>query len=274
MPNTETSVEAKARVSAHFNHYYLNLPSIDFPVTGDLSAPPINDGAYQRVYTTGSTRFIVNACKKFSISVTSAIHSAYLGAIYTIAPAEKRSRPYASLMPVQVRKRLPSTSPFRENGAWDAARVLMLVVPAGLDFLFRAQSLSKQYALANTDSWLKEDMRETSRQLGAPPDGVPPTSPSMPWFTSFGVLDDGIIRPDHSGFEIERVAAWADNVGPGIVLTAWTFKGHLNVQISWNLAYHSREQILQVLDLIDGELKKGLGAEIVLEETRGLERMY
>lgn len=272
--NTETTANAKERVAAHFKNYYAHLPSIDYAATGELSAMPSNDGAYQRVYNAETTTEIVRACKGLSLSVTSAIHSAFVGVMYRISSVNKQSHSYASLMPAQVRKRLPVSSPYRENGCWDAARPLMLALPSGLDFKGRAQSLSQQYSLANSEHWLREDLHEIYEHLNTPPPGTPPIPQSMGWFTSFGVLDNGVIEPDHGEFSIHRVAAWADNVGPGIVLTAWTFKDQMNIQISWNFAYHTSEQINQTLDLIDEEFRHELGVTIAIDETRGVNRLY
>ena len=279
MPNKESTPEAKERIEKHFAEYYEHLPSIDFPITGDISAPATNDMAYQRVYTSSSTTAIVRACKSASVSVTAAIHAAYIGSVWKIVDPAHRSRSYASLMPAQVRTRLPPASPHRHNGCWDAARGLMLHVPSGLDFVERAQMLRSQYALADSPQWLHEDIREVAVQmLKGPPSYLDPQPASMPWFTSFGVLDrdkeSGVIVPEHGGMKIDNVSAWADNVGPGIVMTVWTFRGRLNVQVSWNLAFHTEEQVGGLMDLVDEELTGGLGIELKVEEVRGKGCLY
>lgn len=275
MPDTESTPEAKSRVEKYFADHYTYLPSIDFPITGDTSAPPTNNKAYQRVYTAASTSTIIKACKTNSISVTAAVHSAYIGAVWQIVDPANRSRSYASMMPAQVRKRLPASSPHHNNGCWDAARGLMLHIPNGKDFLTRARMLKSQYALADSEQWLHEDIREVAVQtLRGPLAGVEAQPQSMPWFTSFGVLDRDVIMSEHGALKVENVSAWADNVGPGIVMTVWTFVGQLNVQISWNLAYHTEEQVMRVLSLVDEELSKGLGIRIEVEEIRGKDSLY
>lgn len=275
MPNKVSTPEAKARMEKHFEDYYDHLPSLDFPITGDFSAAPTNDKAYLRVHTTTSTSDLVKRCRSNSVSVTAAIHSAYIGAVRQIVDPDKRNRPYALMMPAQVRTRLPASSPHRENGCWDASRGLMLHVPSGKDFLTRARILKAQYALADSEQWLHEDIREfTVQALNRPPAYLESQQPNMPYFSNLGVLDRDIIVPEHGKLNIDHVSAWADNLGPGIVMTVWMFRGRLNVQVSWNLAYHTEEQVNRVMELVGEELAGGLGVTVEVEEIRGKDRLY
>lgn len=271
MPNQpESSLASKIRVKAHFNNYYSHLPSIDYTLQGDLSTPTAALKLSQRSYSQSSTRALILACKSHNISVTAAIHSAYISAVRAVASPQKRSRPYASLMPAQVRTRLPPTSPQRDQGCWAATQMLMLAVPADLDFLDSAKSLKKQYALAGTEEWLYEDMRETSVQFGLMGVNAPKETEVsvMPYFTSLGVLDGDVIVAEHGDVVVEHVTAYADNISGGVVMHVWTFGGRMSIQLTWNEAYHGDEQIQKTLDHLDRVLERELALEWVVEGRR------
>lgn len=274
MPNQRSTPEAGTRVKTYFADYHSKSPCIDFAIQGSPSAGPSYVKVSQRTYTPASTSSLVNACKVKGITVTSAVHSAYLGAVWHMAEPSKRNRSYACIMPAQVRKRLPVSSPFREQGCWNSAQLLILTAPAGQDFLTRARGLRQQYGLADQETWLHEDMREVSERMMEPPANTPSEPEALPYFTSMGVLDGDLIVPEHRGMEIEKVAVWADPTGPGIVLSLWTFRRRLNIQVSWNVAFHGDSQIQEVMSMIDRILAVELEVEIRIEEVRGADCLY
>jgi hypothetical protein len=269
MPNQQSTPEAKTRIETSIADYTSQLPALDFPIQGSLSAGPSYVNLNHRIYTPASTSSLLSACRAKGISVTSAIHSAYLGAVWDVAEPSKRDRSYACIMPAQVRNRLPASSPFREQGCWNSAQLLMLAAPAGQDFLTRARGLRRQYARADQETWLREDMREASRQTTEYFANAPPEPVALPYLTSMGLLDGDVIVSEHGGLKIETVTVWADPIGPGIVLGLWTFRGRLNIQISWNVAFHGDGQIQEVMDMIDRILAVELGVEMEIEEVRG-----
>lgn len=57
-------------------------------------------------------------------------------------------------------------------------------------------------------------------------------------------------------------------------MTVWTFREKLNVQVLWNLAYHTEEQVGRMMQLVDEELARGLGVKVEVEEVRGRDRLY
>lgn len=274
MPNQQSTPEAKTRIESYFADYYSKLPCIDFPIQGSPSAAPSYVKVHQRTYTPASTSSLVSACKAKGITVTSAIHSAYLGVVWHVAQPSKRNRSYACIMPAQVRKRLPASSPFREQGCWNSAQLLLLTAPAGQGFLTRAQDLRKQYGLADQETWLHVDMRAISERMMEPPANTPLEPEALPHFTSMGVLDGDLIVPEHGGMKVEKVAVWADPTGPGIVLSLWTFRGRLSIQISWNVAFHGDSQIQEVMDMIDRMLAVELEVEMGIEEVREADCLY
>jgi hypothetical protein len=274
MPNKQSPPESKARIEKHFSKYRSHLPTIEFPAKGSLSAPPSDMKRSQRIYTASSTSRLVRACKAKGISTTAAIHSAYLGAVWQLAPADNKDRSYASMMPAQVRTRLPVSSPYREQGCWSAALMLYITAPVNQDFLTRAQLLREQYKLADDPTWLCEDARELIRQTQNPSGETPAGPAAIPWFTSIGLLDGPAFVPDHGDLKVERVAVWADNFGPGIVLGQWSFRGRLNLHIHWNVSYQTDIHIKDCLDKLEEILSMELGAEMVVEETRGHDQVY
>ncbi|KAI4124458.1 MAG: hypothetical protein LQ347_005725 [Umbilicaria vellea] len=274
MPDQHSSPEAKTRIESYFADYYSKLPCIDFPIQGSPSAGPSYVKVNQRIYSPAPTSSLISACRANGITVTSAIHSAYLGVVWHVAESSKRNRSYACVMPAQVRKRLPTSSPYREQGCWNSAQLLMLTAPAGQEFLTRARGFRKQYGLADQETWLHEDMRAMSERMLEPPGTSPAEPEALPFFTSMGVLDGDLILSEHGGMKVEKVAVWADPTGPGIVLSLWTFRGRLNIQISWNIAFHGDGQIQEVMDMIDTVLAVELEVKMGIEEVRGADCLY
>lgn len=265
MPNKSTSSESKMRIQQILADYDSKLPPLDFPMQGDVSAIPSSVKLNLRRYKETATSNLVKLCKAKGISVTSAVHSAYLEAVWQLADDDKKSRNYAGMMPAQVRTRLPRTSPYRDQGAWNASQMLMLSTAVGQDFLTRALDLKRQYALADQQTWLFEDTREMSEQLRTHPLAL---EASMPWFTSHGVLDREMIPPNHGNLKIEKVMVFADPVlGPGIVLGVWTFRGKMTIEVHWNTAFYSDSVMQSTLDIIDKTLNTELGLEIEIEEA-------
>jgi hypothetical protein len=275
MPHGQSTPEAKARVEKRFDKYYSSLPCIDFPTQGSPSDPFSTAKEIRHTYSPSTTSNLRAACKALGgITVTSAVHSAYLGAVWTMAPSEHHSRNYASIMPAQVRTRLPASSPYRDQGCWSAAQMLMLTLPPNQDFLTRARDLRSQYKLADQESWWYEDALETGEQVSqlaakTPPDGQPVSSP---WFTGLGLLDgDGeTIVSEHGDptiIKVDDVDFFADPLSPGIVLRVWTFRGRLNIHVVWNAAYHADEQLRRLMDAIDKSLAAHLGVEVEVERT-------
>jgi hypothetical protein len=265
MPNKSTSTESNARIQRILADYDSRLPPLDFPMQGDPSAVPSSVKLNLRRYKETTTSDLVKACKAKGISVTSAVHSAYLEAVWQLADDDKKSRNYASMMPAQVRTRLPQTSPYRNQGAWNASQMLMLSTAVGQNFLTRALDLKRQYAVADQQTWLYEDTREMSEQLRTHPLAL---EASMPWFTSHGVLDREMIPPNHGRLKIDKVMVFADPVlGPGIVLGVWTFRGKMTVEVHWNTAFYSDSVMQSTLDIIDKTLSAELEMEIEIEEA-------
>ncbi|KAK7906169.1 hypothetical protein LTR67_000895 [Exophiala xenobiotica] len=277
MPPRQSPPEAKARVEKRFDNYYSSLPCIDFPTQGSPSDPFSTAKEIRHTYNPSTTSNLRAACKALGgITITSAVHSAYLGAVWTMAPPQHRSRNYASIMPAQVRTRLPASSPYRDQGCWSAAQMLMLTLPPNQTFLTRARDLRSQYKLADQESWWYEDALETSEQVSqlavrTPPDGQPVSSP---WFTGLGLLDgDGeteTIASEHGDptiINVDDVDFFADPLSPGIVLRVWTFRGRLNIHVVWNAAYHAEGQLRRLMDAIDKSLAAHLGLEVEVERT-------
>ncbi|KAK5046170.1 hypothetical protein LTR84_008627 [Exophiala bonariae] len=265
MPNKSTSPESKLRIQRILADYDSKLPPVDFPMQGDPSTTPTSVKLHLRRYKEGATSGLARACKAKGISVTSAVHSAYLEAVWKLADSDKRGRNYASMMPAQVRTRLPETSPFRDQGGWNASQMLMITAATGQGFLSRALDLKRQYAVADQQTWLYEDTREMSEQLRTHPLAL---EASMPWFTSHGVLDREMIPSKHGKLTVENIMVFADPVlGPGIVLGVWTFAGKMSIEVHWNTAFYHDSIMQKTLDVIEQTLNAELGLEMEVEHS-------
>ena len=274
MPNKTSSTASADRISKHMSHYTSHLPCIEFPTSAPLTSPPSSMKRAQRIYTPASTTTLIHASKRASISITATIHSAYLSAIYSIPSLTQRIRSYASMMPAQVRTRLPPSSPYRNQACWSSANMLFLAFPPNQSFHERAHTLRQQYKLADSPQWLYEDAREVVQRTLHPSGETPAGPAAIPWFTAIGLLDGETLQSTHGGISVERATVWADNPGPGIVLGQWSFRGRLNIQIHWNVAFQSEGEINGCLDEMERVLERELGVQMVLEEVRGGDEVY
>ena len=73
----------------------------------------------------------------------------------------------------------------------------------------------------------------------------------------YGCGEEG--KEEEALLTLEDVHGWADPLGPGCVLTVWSFRERLNVQISWNMAFHGRGLVGEILDGMEERLGGELG---------------
>lgn len=291
MPNRTASSESKKRVANRIKKMSDKLSrNMHIAITGngkEAERKPFKIN--ERIYSATCTSSMAERCKGANISVTSAIHAAYLCALYAhvnkvSAESRKENLSYASIMPAQVRTRIQNgTSYLRKQGCWNAALMLFLaldLIPkqnGELDLMSLAKSLKDQYQTANQTEWLNEDARQTSEQLiefftktiGNAP--VDPSNVAIPYFTSLGILDKEVINKvqgdEKINIQVNRVSAWADSVAPGIVMRVWTFDGRLNIQIASNEAWHLEEQIEEILNDMQVKLSKTFDLPFNAEEV-------
>jgi hypothetical protein len=271
MGNRATTPAAQARVDADFANFYANHPSVDFTTISGFSTPPSNMKLHQRIYTPKSTSLLVKACKDNSLSVTAAIHAMYIGAVWQQAPFNEKHRPYACMMPAEMRNRLPASLGVRDQGAWCPAQQLLLTVPPGQDFFTRARHLRSQYERANQPEWLYEDMCAISEGRVKFFANGPATTSALPWFSALGILDTKAISSVKGKFQIERLAVWSDFLSPGVTLIIWTFQSMLNIQFAWNTAYHDDKQISQVVKFMEEAISLELGVKLAIHEARDVD---
>lgn len=97
----------------------------------------------------------------------------------------------------------------------------------------------------------------------------PPVPSSMPIFSSFGNID-GRLQSRYTGFgtEVEVEDFWCtlDEVTADLYVGAWTFRGRLSLQVGYNVVFHERESVERWAGLVKGELVRGLGVDLDVEE--------
>ncbi|PWN33432.1 uncharacterized protein FA14DRAFT_190581 [Meira miltonrushii] len=274
--DTQSSSASKERVARR-------LKEMSDKMSNNLHVAITSDGANadkspykinERVYSASFTSTLAKKCKNANVSVTSAIHAAYLCALYTEATDKQEKVTYASIMPAQVRTRInDGKSLLRQQGCWNAALMLFLaldLVPIQdgvLDLISVARALKQQYQIATGRDWLYEDARQTSVQLI---EFFTQTIGNAPTNKTARVLDKEVINKQHgdekANLQINKISAWADSIASGMVMRVWTFDGRLNIQLSSNQAWHSEEQIERLLDRTEEELKKAFDFVVRAEE--------
>ncbi|RMZ89572.1 hypothetical protein DV736_g3182, partial [Chaetothyriales sp. CBS 134916] len=257
----------RARVEKAIAEHFSTYPPLEFPSHGNLAGSPSPVAMHRITFSTESTTLLIQACKPLCVTITSAVHAAYLGAVITISPDP--SRAYACIMPAQLRKRLPASSPYRDQACWNAAKPMYLSAPSNQDFLTRAKYLRNQYTTADTEEWLYGDMEEERKIVVEHASKVPLTSAALPYFTACGRLDGDIIVPDHRPITVDDVYVFADpSDWPAVVLGTWTFRGMLNVEIHYNKAVYAAKDVDTMLDRLVETLK----SELLDRKTVKIER--
>jgi hypothetical protein len=272
-----TPPEAAARVKARYEAHKPRRPCIEVPirtVTAETTSGPAC--ALREVITAESTTALADACRKVGLTVTTAAHAAYILSIWPLIPEKNHDRWYASMMPVQIRTQICSQR-IRKSGCWNSAQMILLSSPPpsskqhNMDFVARARDLRAQYAVASAPTWLGEEFREESEQMKGLFTGAPEGPAAEPWFTSLGALEKLLSEngryPEGNLRVGDNVSAWGDPVGPGMVLTVWSWKGKCILQGTWNGAFHGRDVVERVLAGIRKEILAGLGIDLSVERV-------
>lgn len=263
-----TSAAAQARVDADFARFYASQPSVTFPTMTPPAMTPSHMRLHQRIYTRESTDQLVYTCKTYGITVTAAVHAAYLAAVWQVAEPSTRSLSYSAMIPAQIRSRLHQSSRLRDQGAWCTAQQLLVTVPPGQDFLTRARQIRQQYRRSEDPEWLHEDMRAITEARLKYFISASEKPSGMPWFSSLGFLDRGVISPRQGQIQIQNILIWSDFLSPGVTLMVWTFDGQLNLQFAWNEAFHTDNQIKQAIEVIETTLDTGLSVPLDMQTVR------
>ncbi|KAJ5159372.1 uncharacterized protein N7482_006376 [Penicillium canariense] len=272
-----TSSDAQQRVDADYARFYAAQPSINFASLTPLRGIPSHIRLHQRIYTQQTTNQLLARCKAHAITVSAAIHTAYLAAVWQLADPSTRSRSYAGMMPAQIRSRLAPTSALHDQGAWSPAQQLLITLKAPskdsnnpAQFVARAQTVRQQYQRVREPDWLYADQRAiTAARVHYFASSGGDTS-VMPWFSSLGPLDQGLFPAVIGAFRIHNFACWSDFLSAGITLMVWTHDGMLSLQAFWNAAFHADDQIRQTLDVVEGVLGDGLGGGWPRRRSTGL----
>lgn len=270
-----TSPDAQQRVDQDYARFYAAQPSINFSSLTPLHGTPSHMRLHQRIYTPHTTNQVIARCKDHGVTVTAAMHAAYLAAVWELADPSTRSRSYAGMIPAQIRSRLPPTSALRDQGAWSPAQQLFITLaPPSKDssdavqLVARAQILGQQYQRASEPEWLYADQRAiTAARLHyfASMDGNPS---AMPWFSSLGSLDKGLFPGVVGAFRVHNLFCWSDFLSAGITLMVWTHDGMLSLQVFWNASFHADDQIRRALDKVENIITHGLGETLAAQTVR------
>lgn len=270
-----TDPSAQQRVDDDFARFYAAQPSVTFDSLSPMHGIPSHMRLHQRIYTRQSTNQLLARCKAYTVTVTAAIHAAYLAAVWQLASPSKRSWSYAGMMPAQIRSRLAPTSALHDQGAWSPAQQLLITLAAPSQnssnpdqFVARARILCQQYQRAREPDWLYTDQRAiTAARVHYFASGSGDSS-SMPWFSSLGPLDQGLFPAVIGAFRVHNFACWSDFLSAGITLMVWTHDGTLSFQAFWNAAFHADDQIRRALDVMEGVLADELGEMLALQAVR------
>lgn len=270
MPEPSSTDEATQRVASHFQKFYSALPSLGLASNAHANSVPSLTAQRGRSFTPSSTAALVAACKSQGVSVTAAIHAAFLSTMWHLAGPAGQDQSYACLVPVDVRRRLPPSSPYRHQGCWGAMSPLMLTCPPRQSYAAQAQELQRQLRLPDDPRWLREEARARSDEMLDMLMKSPPDAQASVYVTSIGVVDgpgEGrMMKSCYGALDIAKVYWSVDLLQPGCSIQVWTFRGRLNIQIAYNTAFHGEQQVGTLADMAQDVLRRELGVTLAVED--------
>lgn len=262
--------ETKQRVAMYLDQFVSSRPIL----RAQPSIKAFNDNVRRGTQGThiildqGSTNSLLIACKARHMSVTNAFHSALICQLRSSAPDELKDRPWASLLPIDLRRRLSDKSSSEAALAYTA---LFPIVPAGLTFEEQVQCLASQIDESRRASWMKEDGLEIGEQF---------MSVMAAGDADFGTVWSGLGNLDDNPLHRTEGCSGAldgwriDSLRLGLGVTdfvagyCWTFRGKLNISFSYDQAYFHEGAVRALgtglLDTISAEM----GIQIALDPVR------
>ncbi|PWY73074.1 hypothetical protein BO94DRAFT_538955 [Aspergillus sclerotioniger CBS 115572] len=257
-PKQPTSEQAEKALSIAMS-YASSLPGIG-PVSKVGQVPPGRCQSTELVFSTQTTEMIIKACKNNSITVTSAIHAAYIQAIVKYAdPNSHRSR-YANSATFDLRPHLPepySTSQY-------AASVYFTPYPLIIDLLpfwESAHTLNKYYQTTIKDDpeFLELNghiMRVMLNAIQTPEfQAIPISGDAI--VSRMGVAERYVQRA-YGNMTVRDIRMGVDVLLGPSVLFVYTFQDQLRLAYSFNDGYEDPTKIDSYLKEIERVLVEEL----------------
>ncbi|PVH94019.1 hypothetical protein DM02DRAFT_466179, partial [Periconia macrospinosa] len=284
------SPEQEAFARAHVARFRENsFPNDRLPYKGDASSPPGNSVRATMVFNPATTAALIAACKAHDITITTATMSALGQAVFGLADIDKREprrekHDFTFATSVNVRPKLQPPYHTRAHATQTYVAGTGCRVRRGASFLESAQALHKHFQETYADDRILQSLRAVYRfNSDATPvnqkerEGVnattttatqPPSTPALPpsniTISSLGIIDKYVAGEYGQGTEgtpLVRVRDYhfgIEMMTRQMVTYVGTFRGRLQVSISYNEGYYDEDVPKDILRRIKEALAEGL----------------
>ncbi|KAI1314102.1 hypothetical protein F5Y03DRAFT_336164 [Xylaria venustula] len=272
---TELGPELEAFARKYIeDHHRKAVQNGGLPYRGDATSPPGNPARTAVSFTPTSTTALVSACRRWNISVTSAVHTALAETVFALSPDSPEQ--YTVVLSANMRDYLMPPYNSKEHAVQTYVTGITPTVVRGGPFRTRAYELTTFYRNWYSESFVRalrlvyryhaEAMtKPTAPQVNA----APAKPPSNVLLSSLGVVDKVLASQHGQGMRVVRVKDFRFGVSMmsrQMLLYVWTFGGRLNFSINYNDGYHSAHDVHGILRSVRNVLQRELEIELVLDD--------
>jgi hypothetical protein len=280
-PDGESTPEYVTNAIDEFiGQYDKGMPGIALPIReGSEKSMPAKTNRLSSTLDKATTSAIREACKKNGISIAAAVQTSLIRVVASF-PQQSASKNLLIRVATDLRQLLPPhyNDPEYAVGLYVAS--FPHCIPDGLDpnltFVQLAQKINPVFAtdlanIAKDDqgrpvSFLKILEPYLDRELKLLSE-LPLDSPikRSPGLSSVGLIERFLEREysfgDSHGEKIDIESMWiaVDNIGQLPTFHIFTFRDEMTLQVCFNESYYEDDFIMEVIEMVKGELVKGLG---------------
>ncbi|KAI0840950.1 hypothetical protein F5Y06DRAFT_262148 [Hypoxylon sp. FL0890] len=262
----ESTPELKERGAALVGTWAHAAGAIGIPYLGDANTPPAGTRNVALTFSPATTEKIVAACKARNVSVTAAVNASVAGTNYALADAGARHKHYASTIHVPLRPYLPEpySTPAFAAGLYTTGWLTR--VDSGTSWDERLKIYQDEYQKKITPDFL-DAHREYAVQIIELLSNMPQGGDHPPSDVDISNIDnvDKIIQQSYgtseAGLEVKAVSIGVEILTRQAVTFMWTFRDQLNLSVVYNEAFHSADQMRQVVNTVRNLLLEELGVQ-------------
>ncbi|KAL3454130.1 hypothetical protein BJX65DRAFT_84882 [Aspergillus insuetus] len=258
-PPTEEEV---SKASAKLLEYVTKLPAIGTPSRVGRAASFKECRTTELVLSVETTSAIIAVCKKRGISVTSAVHAAYISTIARHPDLACDQSRYTTISPFSLRPYLPPPYNTRHYAAVFCYTPVPFNIEMPTSFSEVANALNKSYRTSLKDHpefiELTGPYTHMVAQLVQSPEGADAPIPTDAMVSSLGIIENNLKRSYGDAVKVTNFKMAIDVVYGMSAMHVFTFGGQLRAVYSSNDGYEDPSQIetylAEIEDILNEEL--------------------
>jgi hypothetical protein len=260
LPPTEEEV---SKASATLLEYVTKLPAMGTPSRVGRAAASFKEcRTTELVLSVKTTSVIIAACKERGISVTSAVHAAYISTIARHLDPECDQSRYTTISPFSLRPYLPPPYNTRHYAAIFCYTPVPFSIEMPASFSEIASALNKSYRTRLKDHpefvELTGPYTHMVAQLVQSPEGATAPIPTDAMVSSLGIIENNLKRSYGDAVTVTSFKMAIDVVDGMSAMHVFTFDGQLRAVYSSNDGSEDPSQIETYLAEVEGILNEEL----------------